>query len=216
MHVHPRSLLGLAAGAVFFLAALPLSAARAQSASRDGAQVTVFLNDAFVLQGMIRREGKYEIEGQDVVFIPSGSFFLDDGLRRLYFGSRMMREVKERPAATEDKILGKQYTIAIMPPVKTVPPVDEVLSPLTTSWNEKWDRAIKFRSGLSNMTVKQHLTELTPYYARTDARETWLWPAVYQTRELGVDALRDLLGSHPDFTPDKTLAPDVLTARRFH
>jgi pimeloyl-ACP methyl ester carboxylesterase len=211
MHIPPRSLPGLAAGALFLLVGLPLSGVHAQgSASKEGAQVIITLTDGTILQGMDRREGKYNIEGQEVIFVPSGFFFLDDGPRRVFFGSKLLRNVKPRPETTEEKVQ-RNRDIRIQP--ETVPQVDEVLS--VGSFNEKWDRTVKFRSGLHGKKVEQHLTVLTPYYARTDATARYIWPAVYLTRELGPGVVRELLSSHPDFEEDRKLSADALVARRF-
>jgi pimeloyl-ACP methyl ester carboxylesterase len=209
MHIPPRSLPGLAAGVVIFLVGLPHSEAQTQ-ASKEGEQVVITLIDGTILQGMDRREGKYNFEGQEVIFVPSGFFFLDDGPRRVFFGSKLLRDVKRRPETTEEKV---QRTRDIRIKPETVPDVEEVLS--VGAFNEKWDRTIKFRSGLNQKKVEQHLTILTPYYARTDATARWIWPAVYLTRELGPDVVRELLSSHPDFEEDRKLAADVLVARRF-
>jgi pimeloyl-ACP methyl ester carboxylesterase len=211
MHIFPRSLPGLAAGAVLLLFGLPLSAVHAQtSASKEGAQVVITLTDGTVLQGEDRREGHYEITGQEVIFIPKGFFFLDDGPRRIFFGSKLMRDIKPRPEITEEKVL-RLRTIAVQPEV--VPEVDEVLS--VGEFDDKWDRTVKFRSGLHQKKVEQHLMLLTPYYARTDAITRWLWPAVYLTHELGPDVVRELLSTHPDFVEDPKLPAEALNARRF-
>src|SRR5205085_1989684 len=53
------------------------------------------------------------------------------------------------------------------------------------------------------------------YYARFDATEHWIWPSVYLTRELGPDAVRNLLSQHPDYAEDPKLAPAARADRRF-
>ena len=209
MHIVPRRLAGIAAGVVLLLIGSSSSHLHAQ-ASKQGEQVVVTLTDGTVLQGMDRREGKYEITGQDVVFIPKGFFFIDEGPRRVFFGSKLLRSIKPRPEVAEEKV-ENLLKIAVQP--EAVPEVDEVLS--VGSFDEKWNRTVQFRSGLHVKKVEQHLMILTPTYARTDAKARWLWPAVYMTRELGPDVVRELLSTHPEFEEDRKLAPDVLNARRF-
>ena len=213
MHVSARSLLGLAAGAVLLLAALPLPDARAD-ATKGGSQLTVTLKDGFVLQGMDRREGKYELEEDGVeIFMPSGFFFLDDMPRRQYFSAALMQTVAPKAESTEDKIYAKYHDIRIIHPRK-VPNVQEVLS--VGAWDDKWGRDVKFRADDGrDWTVNQRLAVLTPYYAYTLATDNWNWPAMYLTRELGPDAVRNLLSSHPDFQLDNNLAPADLAARHF-
>ena len=159
---------------------------------------------------MDRREGTYEITGQEVVFIPKGFFFVDEGPRRAFFGSKLLRDVKPRPETTEEKVENIRK-IAVKPEV--VPEVDEVLS--VGPWDEKWNRTIQFRSGLHVKKVEQHLTTLTPYYARHRRHRPLDLAGRLSTRELGPDMVHDLLSMHPDFQEDRKLAPDVLNARRF-
>jgi pimeloyl-ACP methyl ester carboxylesterase len=209
MHISPRRLAGIAAIAVCLLVGLPSSDAQTH-ASKEGAQVVITLTDGTILQGMDRREGMYHIEGQEVIFVPSGFFFLDDGPRRIFFGSKLLRDLKQRPETTEEKV---EWFRKIVVQPEVVPEVDEILS--ATPWDEKWNRTVQFRSGLHVKKLEQHLLTLTPYYARADATARWLWPAVYMTRELGPDVVRELLSSHPDFQEDRKLSPDALNARRF-
>ena len=215
MYVSPRSRAGLAAGAVILLATLPLPAARA-GATREGAYVSLLLKDGVVLRGMVRREGKYEIEdGQAVVFMPNGFFFIDDGARRQYFSPSLAELTPTNPAEIpppDEPLKPKNWKFGILSPRK-VPPVDEVLD--LGSWDDNWNRTIKIRSGPRDYAVPQRLTQLTPYYARVDATDHWLWPAVYLTRELGPDQVRFLLSAHPDFAEDNRLGAAAVVERRF-
>ena len=213
MHVSPRSLAGAAAAAVFLLAALPRSPARAD-ATKGGSQVTVTLNDGFVLQGLDRREGNYELEEDGVqIFMPSGFFFIDDMARRQYFSSELMQKIAPRAEVTEDKIYAKYRDIRLIHP-RPVPGVRAVLS--VGAWDDKWDRKVHFIGGDGReWTANQRLVVLTPYYAYTQTTDIWNWPAMYLTRELGPSAVRDLLSSHPDFQLDDKLAPADRIARHF-
>ena len=209
MHVSARSLPALAAGAVLLLA----TPSPAAEASKHGAQVAITMKDGFVIQGMDRREGKDEYVDGIFIFIPSGFFEIDDMARRQYFSAELMQKIDQKEKASDDKIYGKQYAVAIAPGAKPAPPVDEVLS--TGAWNAKWDRSVKFRSLGRDYTVNQHLVTLTPYYALTYATDHWSWPAMYLTRELGPSSVRDLLSSHPDFDLGPTVAPAERVARHF-
>ncbi len=209
MHIPSRRLAGIAAGAFFLLVGLSSADAQMQ-ASKEGEQVVVTLTDGTVLQGMDRREGHYEVTGQDVVFIPKGFFFIDEGSRRVFFGSKLLRAVKPRPATTEEKV---EFVKRIIVKPETIPEVDEVLS--LGAWDENWDRTVQFRSGLHVKKVNQHMAYITPTFARTDATARYIWPAVYLTSELGPDVVRQLLLWRPELAEDAKLAPDVLNVRRF-
>ena len=213
MHVSPRSLAGAAAAAVLVLSALAPSPVRAD-ATKHGSQVTVTLNDGFVLQGMDRREGKNELEEDGVqIFMPSGFFFIDDMARRQYFSSGLMQRIAPKAEVTEDKIYAKYRDIRLIHP-RPVPGVRAVLS--VGAWDDKWDRDVKFIGGDDReWTAKQRLVVLTPYYAYTQTIDVWNWPAMYLTRELGPSAVRELLSSHPDFQLDPKLAPADRIARHF-
>ena len=163
MRISQLRLAALAAGVALILFGSPYVAAQT-SASKEGAQVVATLTDGTVLQGMDRREGTYHIDGQDVLFFPNGFFFIDEGSRRVFFGSKLLRDVKPRPAVTEEKVSFFRQ-IAVMP--EPIPEVDEVLS--VGPWDEKQNRIVRFRSGLHEKKVEQHLSLLTPYTARTDA-----------------------------------------------
>ena len=213
MHVCARSLAGPAAGAVLLLTFIPLSAVRAD-ATKGGSQVTLTMTDGFVLQGMVRREGNYEVEEDGVqIFMPNGFFFIDDMVRRQYFSSGLMQKIDPRAEISEDKIHPKNHDIRIIHP-RPVPGVRAVLS--VGAWDDKWDRKVKFIGGDGReWTANQRLAVLTPYYAYTLTTDIWIWPAMYLTRELGPSAVRNLLSSHPDFQLDSTLAPADRIARHF-
>ncbi len=176
-----------------------------QSASKEGAYVQIILKDGFVLQGKVRREGKYEIDGQDVVFMPSGFFFLDDGPRRQYFSPSLMQqsptEIKPPP---DDFIYPKNTHIAV--DAHSIPSVDEILD--VSAFDDNWNRTVRFRTGLTKeRTRHERLLALTPYYAHTQATQDYAWLTMYLTRELGPGVIRNLLSSHPDFTDDPKLNP---------
>ncbi len=206
MSISPRRLPALAAGAVLLFAALPAPAARAQGASKEGAYVQMILKDGFVLQGKVRREGNYEIEGgQSVVFMPTGFFFLDDGPRRQYFSPSLIQQPPtEIKPPNDDVISPKNTNIAVDP--HPIPSVDQVLD--VSPFDGKWERTVKFRAGLTKERKRhERLVALTPYYAHTQATQDYAWPAMYLTRELGPDVIRKLLSSHPDYADDPMLKP---------
>jgi hypothetical protein len=212
MSIFPRRWPAVASGAVLLLTFTPLPAARAQTASKDGAYVQIILKDGFVLQGMVRREGHYEIEeGQAVVFMPSGFFFLDDYPRRQYFSPSLMQQspTEIKPPAYEP-IGPKKPDIATEH--HQIPSVDEVLS--VSAFDEDWNRTIQFRSGLREHTLHQRVIALTPYFAHTFTTKEYSWPAMYLTRELGPNVVRDLLSSQPNFSDDPQLSVEDRKAHR--
>ncbi len=204
MSISPRRWPAFLAGAVLLLVVPPFPAARAQSASKEGAYVRIILKDGFVLQGKVRREGKYEIDGQDVVFMPSGFFFLDDGPRRQYFSPSLMQQSPtEIKPPSDDFIFPKNTQVAVDP--HPIPSVDEILD--VSTFDEGWNRTVRFRSGLRERTRHERLLALTPYYAHTQSTQDYAWLTMYLTRELGPGVIRNLLSSHPDFTDDPKLNP---------
>ena len=183
-------------------------------ASRDGAYVQLVLSDGFVLQGKVRREGSYEIEeGQAVVFMPKGFFFLDDSPRRQYFSTALMQQAPTEIKKPADDLI----------PAKDIPPrmqvstekpwVDAILD--AGAWDDDWNRTIKIRFGLKERTIHQRVLALSPYYVNT-VMKNYAWQSFYLTRELGPAVVRNLLSSHPDFEDNPKLTADERSAHRLH
>ncbi len=211
MSISPRRLPVVAAGAVLLLAALPAPQARAE-ASREGAYVQIVLKDGFVLQGMVRREGNGEIVDNQVIFIPTGFFFLDDNPRRQYFSPILMQSATEIKQPTDDKVVVKNFNPHMLASQEK-PWLDEILD--AGAWGDDWTRTIKIRFGAKERTIHQEIIAVTPYYTNT-VMKNYAWQSLYLTRELGPEAVKKLLSTNPAFEMTPQLTADERGQRRLH
>jgi pimeloyl-ACP methyl ester carboxylesterase len=169
-----------------------------------------FFKDGFVVQGKLIREQKLEVDAltSEPILIPQGLYLVDDGCRRVYIIPQHVRLIDKKDG-TEEKVLN--------PSDKTVgsinlPPILEVLE--TSRWTDTWDRTLKFTSPQGPVLLKQHMSVLTPHYARVDTTSRFFHAQTYLTRELGVDTVRALLATHADFQEKKGLPDADRLARR--
>jgi pimeloyl-ACP methyl ester carboxylesterase len=193
-----------AAGLGLLVVALALTVCRPANAD------LFFLKDGFVLQGKLIREHKLEVDAAtaEPILIPQGLYLVDDGARRMYFCQLHVRLI-DKKEGSEEKVLN--------PPPKTVtplnlPPILEVHE--ASRWDDAWDRTLKYTGPQGPVTLKQHLSVLTPHYARVDTTARYFHAQTYLTRELGLDAVRALLATHTDFEEKKGLADADKLARR--
>src|SRR5262249_51009434 len=73
-------------------------------------------------------------------------------------------------------------------------------------WDSKWNRRFQFRSPGGTVNVPQHISLLTPSWARADSPGRYFWSCAYLTHELGPDTVQMLLASHKDFQETKSMA----------
>ncbi len=203
----PRSRVGLVWAAVLLAAAAP---ARAD---------LLITKDGFIIQGKAVREHNaiYDPHAKRNETIATGSFFIDDGARRIYLSPSLVQTVEDkifRPADGAQAV----STIRALNPARP-PAVVEVLR--AGPFDDKWDRTFLFKGYYAaekleyNVAVPQHLQELNTQYARADATKHFWWAAHYLTAELGPDQVRKLLLAHKDFKDSSDLKPAERAQRRF-
>ena len=98
-------------------------------------------NDGYVLQGAVRRESESVFESGEMIIIPKGFYFVDDGPRQIFFGPRMVRDIEKKARPDFVRAVNKKELVLFDP--KPVPGVEEVLD--TTAFNDSWTRSITFR-----------------------------------------------------------------------
>jgi pimeloyl-ACP methyl ester carboxylesterase len=180
----------------------------------------IILKDGFAIQGEVKREVTMEFdkEAKDMITIPKGFYFIDDLPRHIYFAPSLVRIVepkKEIPnmvRAVNKKgvAFAKAYDIQA---------IEEILE--TGDWNDKWERTTTFRGRADGryypkVSVPQRLGFMNSYFARMEATERLKWSAFYMISELGLDNVKSLLNSHPDFKLTPDLKPEAKLARRFN
>lgn len=191
------------------LLALVASLAPAPSVSAD----IVILKDGFVIQGKVRQETKTVVDEvtREPFHMPKGFMLLDDGPRRIYFSPSQAREaVKKAPPEDEKIPADRQFIFANN---VAIPYILEVLD--TPPFDEGWNRIIKFRGPSGQMSTRQHVGMITPYYTRIDGMPRYNWAAYHLTREFSPETIQQLLATHSKFKPAKDLKPAEALARRF-
>src|SRR5262249_17650924 len=120
-------------------------------------------------------------------------FRIDDGARRISFSHLLVQEVSEADRAQQREVEQFQNRFTRLDNFR----VPSGLFAGFTPWNAKWDRTVKLNTGNGYVNVAEHLSLLSPSYARMDARR-YNWSPHYLTRELEPDTVRELLYNHAD------------------
>ncbi|MFL5245895.1 MAG: hypothetical protein ACJ8FY_27805 [Gemmataceae bacterium] len=161
----------------------------------------ILLKDGHLLKGYVKRESKTIVDpaSHEPIVLREGFFLINDLARSTLFSPTQVAEVVEKNMPAEDTIRSERFIL--IPDPKKTPIIREEIS--AGPWDEKWDRTWKFRSPYTRpgnaLTLKQHLSGLTPTFARIDATELYTWRIWYLTSELGPDQVSKLLALHPDF-----------------
>lgn len=159
----------------------------------------VIFKDGFVVQGAVDRKGDRIVDkasGQ-TIYTKTGPYFVRDGVRQVSFSHTQVQDVDSRNLESADivKLALGRSRIANLPAY----PVMGILK--MSDWDKRWERVFTIRTSLNGqmttIDIQQRLGLLTPRSARVDALK-YAWSACYQTNELGIDAVRDLLADHPD------------------
>src|SRR5262249_36021278 len=140
--------------------------------------------------------------GQEAYHIPKGFYFVDDGPRRIFFSPAQVRYVFSKDPPGEERIVCADSRGQINP--KVLPDFLEVVA--APEWDSKWNRRFQFRSPGGTVNVPQHISLLTPSWARADSPGRYFWSCAYLTHELGPDTVQMLLASHKDFQETKSMA----------
>jgi predicted esterase len=176
----------------------------------------IVFKDGFVQQGKVRRESVSEWDpvGRDLLIIPKGFYMLDDGPRRVYFAPSYARIVEEKAPPSEERIFLKSNARFLLTSKnRSMPPILDVLE--ASPWDQKWEREYTYQSEIRRIKIPQHLSVLTPSFARVDATARYWWSSFYLTSEWGPDTVQKLIDSHPEFQYDdeKLDATDKLARR---
>jgi predicted esterase len=179
----------------------------------------IYLKDGFVLRGYIKQEGTTILdktgERPQLEWIPTGFCFIDDGARRIIFPQQIQFIDVKKPDHSNNII--SKPTVAFANPL----PLPAILGRIRTSgWNDKMNRSFTYttlQGGVEkDIPIGQHLSVLTPEYARGDSTYfRYNWAAHYLTSELGPDEVRTIFGLHPETKIDQGMAPDKVLQRRF-
>src|SRR5262245_3612400 len=102
----------------------------------------IFLKDGTVFSGKIKKESEVYVDpvSKDRMTVARGYTHIDDGARRIQFGSWQLREVLPENLPVDVVLSARKVVIG--DPAR-LPPILEVLE--TTPFDEKWNRRIKYR-----------------------------------------------------------------------
>jgi len=199
-----------------------LLAAPMALAGKDAPSGIITLKDGYVFKGDVQQPTETIIDpfSQQPVTLHQGIFLVDDVCRRFFFSHAYGEKAETRPYVRPQYFINKREKS--FPGAKSLPPIREVLK--VGEWNDKWDRSYNFRSPVQEEHLSQHLSELTPYFARVDAncidpvtKRDNPYPATwyYRTRELGPDMFVTLLSLHKDLADSPGLTEEKRAERRF-
>src|SRR5262245_51009619 len=164
----------------------------------------IFFKDGFAIEGHVKREMSLEFDqvGKEAYHMPKGFYFVDDGPRRIFFSPAQVRYVFSKDPPGEEQIACPDPRPFNVNP-KVLPDFLEVIQ--APEWDSsKWSRRFQFRSPNGPVNVPQHISLLTPSWARVDSFGNYRWACAYLTRELGPDTVQMLLAGHKDFQETKS------------
>lgn len=157
----------------------------------------VYLKDGYTLYGKVRREATLLIDPVTNLPVPvfkgSNFFVVDDRVRYVIFSHRQVQDadpevnVRSEFIELDNPFVGSSQT-------RDMPARAYFAG--ATDFDKHWQRIAKLRSELGPYDIKQRLTQLSPYSAKVES-STYKWNAYYLTKELGIDAVKRLLSSHP-------------------
>jgi pimeloyl-ACP methyl ester carboxylesterase len=184
-------------GAVFALVFASLAAADA-----------VYFKDGFTLHGRVRREADEIVDPLTGAVIPiikgSNFFIVDDRVRWVIFDHRSVQNADPDVHVRRDFL---EFAKPLGPGmVSPLPKMARVLG--STPFDDNWQRIVKLRGELGQYSIRQRITQLTPYSARVDSYN-YRWNLSYLTQELGLDTVLHLLANHPDLEEKKDQPPDI-------
>jgi hypothetical protein len=157
----------------------------------------VIFKDGFTLEGTIKQDRTviYDSDSGAAMSVPKlgGYFWVDDGARKIAFSPKQALDPdKKDEGKGGDPLIFESRMVRA-----TNFNVPSGHYGEATPWNAKWDRVLTIdapsRGG--NVPIAQHLSLLTPHFARIDARR-YNWSAHYLTSELEPNVVRDLLYKH--------------------
>lgn len=157
----------------------------------------IVLKDGYTLHGKLQRENFTFYDSASGTYMkmnrPEGFFMIDDGARRVYFSHRQVQAIQDESLDGEAELIKLQRPITRLDSWKL--PGGQYAG--FTPWNERWDRVLKLDADRGKVQISQHLSILTPYYARVDSK-SYNWSPHYLTAEFNPDELRRIILLHPD------------------
>jgi pimeloyl-ACP methyl ester carboxylesterase len=202
--------------AVMPLGALVFAALVVLVSSVTGRADLIIFKDGFSIEGRIKQQTESFVDpnSHEPIVLRDGFFLLDAGYRRVLFSPnpKYFEDVKPKPPIEEDQVQSKR--VIIIPGARPMPAMRGSGSP--DPWDAKWDRAFHFVNAEgTSVGMRQHLSVLTPTYARVDATSKFGCSSYYSTQELGPSEVKTLLDLHPDFKETKDTKEADKFARRF-
>jgi predicted esterase len=156
----------------------------------------VILKDGFTLQGHVVRETTVISDPRSgSVFEmakPAGFFMIDDEARRIIFSHRQVRDALDKDPARDAGLVRIERGIVRIDHWRL--PLSQTLA--VSPWNAKWDRVVTVQTDGGRVGIDQHLSILTPYFLRIDARR-YNWSPHYLIREVDPDFVLPLLRNPP-------------------
>ncbi len=207
----------LACAAVLLLAAVPASA------KEQLQPAAVTLKDGHVLRGYVVQPSEEIIDpySHTPIVLHKGLFLVDDYCRRFFFSHAYVDHADTRPFDVGKEVPFPR-SLSFLGDL-SLPPIRKVLD--VGSWSATWDRSFQFEApDFSTVKLSQHMTHLTPHYARVVANSVdpvtrrnnpYPWTAYYRTREFGPEGVLTLLSLHKDTKDNPALKEDERADRRF-
>jgi enterochelin esterase-like enzyme len=161
--------------------------------------------DGFSLEGKVKQQGGWQqdIYSDQPVWMPRGIYVLDAGARRIYFSHSQIQDVDNRDLNRDTEFIQLETHVSRMNHLPMYPLVQIVGA---TEFDNRWERDFKINAESvgpnPRLHIRQRVSVLTPQFARVEALK-YNWTSYYQTRELGYQAVRNLLASHPDLALKK-------------
>src|SRR5262249_19147815 len=152
----------LACAAVLLLAAPGVVFAQKQQAA------AITLKDGHVLKGYVVQPSETIIDpiSQAPITIHKGLFLVDDYCRRFFF-SHAYVDHADNGTFELGKIVEYPRSLSFLG-ASSLPPIRKVID--VGTWSDGWDRSIQFETpDSSTVKLSQHMTLLTPHYARVVA-----------------------------------------------
>jgi pimeloyl-ACP methyl ester carboxylesterase len=172
----------------------------------------VIMKDGFTLKGLVKQETTSFVDpasGQQIPVPKTDSptkVKIDDGARRIILSRTHVKDAFPDPGGDKDLVALERRFVRL----------DRFRMPSGQyagfgPWDDKWDRVVKLDSSRGRIEIAQHLSILTPYFARIDARR-YNWSPHYLMRELDPETVLPLVRQHPDV---KSAKKGDAVARRF-
>jgi predicted esterase len=171
----------------------------------------IFLKDGTVIQGKTKNEkGSFtDPVSHETYMVATGFYFVDDGARRFFFSPGQVQSVDTKFLAPQDGVFIPRKGFGTF----RLPYILEVQE--TSSFDEKWNRSIKFLGPERPIYTTQQMTFLSSSFAALVCTKDFPWTSFYVTQELGYDTVRKLLIDNPEFHDPKDLPIAKRADRRF-